>query len=244
MKLYGQWEVRLSEILITKTWYNITEDQTIKIFSDSRSFSYSNTIKAGIYTNIDEIREKINSNLDEIILHYQRQSLSKGFISPQLSNDEDYIMSKKLIIIPGEMNGETVLPLLSKDLYQVLGFDIEDNLQNTKNEMTVEGKIVKGGKISKKDIDLDNVIHVIYVYTDIIKSSIVGDTFTRILRVIGLPSKKYGETIHISYDNPHYFALDRNEVQSIEIDIKDDTGQTLLFEGGRVVTVLHFRKNE
>lgn len=94
------------------------------------------------------------------------------------------------------------------------------------------------------DIDINAGIHTLYVYSDIVKPSFVGDTFSKILRIVQVPNVKFGDSVKQIFDNPHYLPLNSNEINSIEIDIKDDTGQPIKFRFGRTICVLHFRKNE
>ena len=52
------------------------------------------------------------------------------------------------------------------------------------------------------------------------------------------------ETTHIqtsSFESLHYIPVTRRDFDTIEIDIRDDTGRKLPFQFGHVVVKLHFR---
>ena len=106
----------------------------------------------------------------------------------------------------------------------------------------VDGQVIKGARLAENPIDISANINSIYVYGDIVESSVVGDSFSKLLRVVSVPNTEFGGTEQRIYGNPSYFPVEKKEFQTIEIDIKDDTGSTLKFESGRVVVVLHFKK--
>lgn len=102
------------------------------------------------------------------------------------------------------------------------------------NEGTLEG-------IS--EVLINGTIQSLYVYTSIVKPSLVGDTEAQLLRRVEVPTDKaFGETCVINYHNPHYHDLVTHEFDRIEIDIKDDTNQTVEFAFGRTEITLHFKK--
>ena len=82
-----------------------------------------------------------------------------------------------------------------------------------------------------------------YVYSDIIDFQYVGDSFAPLLRVVGVDEYvgKHGEYIDQIFTTPHYIPVCRNSIDTIEIDIKDDTGDSIKFEAGKVLVKLHFR---
>ena len=47
--------------------------------------------------------------------------------------------------------------------------------------------------------------------------------------------------IHRLYATPQYVPVSRKEFNTVEIDIRDDTGRPVPFEFGKVVATLHFR---
>lgn len=84
----------------------------------------------------------------------------------------------------------------------------------------------------------------LFVYCDIIEPQIVGDVMSPLLRIIPLDPSKYiygANKTHI-FSPPHYLPIMRREFDTIEIDIRSNTGQKIPFQFGTVCIKLHFRK--
>ena len=79
-------------------------------------------------------------------------------------------------------------------------------------------------------------------YTDIVTHQYLGDRYSKVLRVVALDSSPYTSYVNKIYDAPHYIPLERNNIETIDIDIRDDRGNPAQFDGGTVITKLHFRK--
>ena len=93
------------------------------------------------------------------------------------------------------------------------------------------------------DFDISGGFHTIFVYCDIIKTNLVGDSQTQLLRFVEIPNNIfYGDQVHLIFDEIQYFPLVTNEFESIEIDIKDDSGGNIPFNYAKNIVVLHFRK--
>ena len=86
-----------------------------------------------------------------------------------------------------------------------------------------------------------NNINSVYVYSDICEFQLVGDTEAPLLQVVSTNNsiENYVEKI---FDSPHYIPLARNNLETIEIDIRCDLGKPIQFQSGKVVVKLHFRK--
>ena len=84
-----------------------------------------------------------------------------------------------------------------------------------------------------------------YVYTDFIENQFVGNTKAPLLKTIVI---NYNNSQAISwshYDNPQYINVDRTQINSIMIDVRDEFGDQVLFEEGSFTVKLHFRiKND
>ena len=92
--------------------------------------------------------------------------------------------------------------------------------------------------------DIDGNLNSLYVYCDILEHIPVGDVVAPLLRVVGVTGKQ-GDTIRKTYDKPMYVPVRTKNFDSIEIDIRADTGESVPFQYGKSEVVLHFklRKN-
>jgi hypothetical protein len=106
-------------------------------------------------------------------------------------------------------------------------------------------KIILGTTHYKSEFpfDLSGGVHALYVYSNLVKPSFVGDSLTQLIRLVEVPNDiKYGQQIVINYPNPFYVPVLIKEFETIEIDIKDGIGENIPFKFGRAIIVLHFRK--
>jgi hypothetical protein len=154
--------------------------------------------------------------------------------------------------------------------FQNKTIDIEFNYDDTKNEFKISFKedtiaeIQMDTHIAKyfgfqtaKFTDLVNTsgitsdtnenlesLSAFYVYTDIITHQFIGDANAKVLRVVAL-DQEYGLTaqyVNKIFDAPHYVSLERNNIETINIDIKNNLGENVPFESGKIVVKLHFRR--
>ena len=241
MKLYGSWEVGISEILYTKTWFNIVEDEEVRLITEYKGIStQSCPIPAGCYRDLTSVMIKLNECLNKLISQFRVTKADGETVSPVIRYTRD---KQRIVMLPGKLQKNMIIPLLPQSLRAILGFDLYNDF-DFDEETEIDGKLIKGACIVQRVVDISATIHAIYVYCDIVKSSVVGDSFSKLLRVVSVPNAGFGETIQKIYDQPQFFPLEKKEFQTIEIDIKDDTGTTLKFDSGRVIIVLHFRKRE
>ena len=85
-----------------------------------------------------------------------------------------------------------------------------------------------------------NGIHSLFVYTDIIDNQFVGNSQSPLLNVVNV-SNDYQHFISRIYDNPNYISVSPREISSINISIRDDTGEKIFFSNSKVIIKLHFR---
>ena len=81
---------------------------------------------------------------------------------------------------------------------------------------------------------------VLYVYTDIIQNQLVGDVRGPLLRVVPVKSR-CGDTASVTYKQPQFLPLSRSNIQTIEINIRRDTGKLVSFEREKSIVTLVFR---
>ena len=88
----------------------------------------------------------------------------------------------------------------------------------------------------------ENIEH-LFVYTDIIVPQSVGDRDVPLLHQFGVStSNAHGQPVDVTPPIVAYHAINRNPIESIEIFIRDGTGQKVPFTSGRSIVTLHFRQ--
>ena len=82
----------------------------------------------------------------------------------------------------------------------------------------------------------------IYVYSDLVSETIVGDRYVPLLQT--LPVRDHDQRsgfAHEEFLNPHYMPLQTGSFSSIKIQLCDETGNPVFFTSGRVIVKLHFK---
>ena len=82
-----------------------------------------------------------------------------------------------------------------------------------------------------------------YVYTDNIKSQYHDDVVVPVPRTVTVKGK-HGSYVSKNFERPHYVPLNKKIVDTISINIRDEAGDLVAFEKGKVIITLHFRRNK
>lgn len=246
----GHWYVGLTEIRFKNSWYNIKKYNKIDIIDkDNKSYStHLAYIPPGRYDDIHDLLNIINKLVIEIgdkdrinrhptleVLPHSHKILHRKGITRDTKNIKIYLgyeLSEMLGISEYEVRKGDLSDVVRKDT-KVLPFT-----PLYTNNLPGHEKPDKEGKYA---YDLGAGISYLMVYTDIVCHSIVGNVMAPLLRVVSVPSKaRFGDNIIITYDKPLYIPVRTRELHSIEIDIKDDTNETIDFKFGHVECGLNF----
>jgi len=92
-----------------------------------------------------------------------------------------------------------------------------------------------------READLDHGFHNLYVYCDIVESQCVGDSQVPLLRIVPVEGED-GQRVTRSFVSPQYVPVSRKEFDTIEINIRRDTGEPVPFAIGRLLITLHLRR--
>jgi len=86
-------------------------------------------------------------------------------------------------------------------------------------------------------------ISALFIYCNIIDYQFIGNTYAPLLRTILVNenSDNYGKYIDHIFSKPHYIPVSVNTIDTIEINIRDDTGAPIHFEAGKILVKLHFK---
>lgn len=111
----------------------------------------------------------------------------------------------------------------------ILGFPAEDQISKTTT--------------AEREADLENGFYDLFVYCDIIQAQYVGDVLVPLLRIVPVEGDD-GQRVSRSFLRPQYLSISRKEFETIEVNIKRDTGEPVPFEFGTVLVTLHFRQSK
>ena len=81
----------------------------------------------------------------------------------------------------------------------------------------------------------------IYVYSDVVASSIVGNAHVNVLRAIHSHGRE-GDVHHFEPKRIHYLPIRKKVIDTITIQLADDEGKPINFTSGVVVVELHFSR--
>lgn len=227
LELDQTWKVGLCEIQYTNSWFNLKKSNDVTLSGLSGMyFQYSIPIHVppGRYTDIEDLFKVINKIPGEKNV-------------PLLYCDK---FSQRLIVKPSEIAIEgraDSMFLFSTELGQMLGIDSGyDTLEDH-----IHGKHYK----ARQPYDLTGGINNLYIYSDVVDYTTVGDVKAQLLRSVRIPTdSKFGEQVDITYDNPFFIPLAKRDISSIEICIRDDSNEDINFQFGRVQVTLQFVKME
>ncbi len=236
-----KWKVALSEIIYTKSWYNVLNTHRIVLIDElgtQLNFGEVDSVfKPGFYETPDILVNEINKLL-------RLFPIKK---SPELKyNHRDNFA----YLAAGRTDNLTVFPDLGEELENILGLrnrnvHIYEYESGVKDEATY---VFKTLDIFETDVlrgyhpvEMNAGIHYLCVYCDIVNESFTGDTKSQLLRLVEIPRKtKFGETVHIRYSDRNYKNIYSDKFQNIEISVRDSSNRVIPFTSGQCTVVLHF----
>ena len=93
------------------------------------------------------------------------------------------------------------------------------------------------------EIDLNQSIHHVYIYIDIIEPIRVGSGFSRVLKIIPVNlNKNVGEMLSFNFQHPLLVPLERKSIQKINVEFRTDTGSLLPIYSGKSLLTIKFVK--
>ena len=241
LELEGDWVVGLAELNYCHSWYNINDggnhirykyiitnslDQTKKI-----SAKKTCSIEPAYYSNEISLINILNST---------RPSELRG-----LFKFSEFHKKFQIVLGPSESIG------LTKELATLLGFRRTKFECNSRSEDSSELQCDGAERYEKESTyllytadyvsDLDANMHSMFIYTDIIRETLVGNIYAPLLRNVCIVPKRYNY-VQQSYDRIHYEKLISNRINNIEIKICDSLGQLMKFNFGDIIIKIHFKR--
>ena len=219
IKLRGRYEVGLAEISypITYDSFNYAKSYRLKTLFNGKP-GLTALLTKTLYLSVDELIQEIRA---KIVLSQgwpsSTSQVADAFTHDKLLNRVKYNLTAGLSV------------RLPQEVSDVLGF--KDN----------EWLSLSGTATYPPDIR--NGVHELFVYSNIVEPQLVGDVYAPLLRTVAIPAKlERGAQERMAYDSPHYVPVLMDEISTIEVNIKSDTGENISFATGKTVCTLHFRR--
>ena len=94
----------------------------------------------------------------------------------------------------------------------------------------------------KYGVDLNILHNRLYVYSDVVDYTYLGEVMAPILRAIPFKNSKHSQQSHKEFFNVHFVPVATSFIQQVLISNKGDGGKDILFSSGKSLIKLHFRQ--
>ena len=243
--LDGRYEVGLSEIIYPTDYFNFdNRDKEFRFWiryvvttlnpetneeeEERVQVKKKRLLKSGHYKSVDDFLTNFNK---QIIDEFTDRELPNNCVR-FVKDDDD-----RLVIVidrPRSVSSVAGISLvMSPRLQRRLGFDDQIGPVSLSENNRIR---------AENSFELDMGKNLMYVYSDIVSHSIVGDVSAPLLRVCNLPTSPTERSVHLSFVDVHYKPIRKTHFESITISINTETGELMPFISGKVLITLHFRR--
>jgi len=232
IRLEGEWEVGLAEIIYPHAWLHIDKENSDIVFiSISDRIGVGVYMKKGYYENITSLVEMINNQIENF------DDEAKFVKDVKFKIDDS---SRKVVMVKNKSKVKYID--LTPRLTSLLGFE-KDILYDVVHENIEEKHETDEIEIyAKYDAASTNTFfESMYVYCNIIEDQMIGNIMAPLLRIVDIQGK-HGDVICKTYDAPHYMPVLLKDIVQIEINLKTDIDELFSFKFGKVVVKLHVRR--
>jgi len=230
ISLSGEWEVGLVEIQYQHSWANLekmegrfTYLQEGKYVEDKPRGFLTKTLRLspGYYETPAVLVESINDLIKEAACGAKYEAYPRFRYNPVTKRVNGDIAARSRIQFSGA-------------LCSMLGIGGRQNAIENEDDNNFEWKAANA-------CDINRGFSSMYVYCNVLEHVPIGDTKASLLRIVRVTDKG-GQNVHTIYEKPLYVPLQLKSFDSLEIDIRSDTGSPIAFESGKVIVTLHFRR--
>ena len=213
VSLTGDWEVALTEIHYPHSWNNVQENFGNRFYLRNQELS-------GVWEALI-VPPGHYSSIGDIL------SKMEGPIENVKRFNDDVTFSYDTFTRKVTVHLQNNVELFFGNIGYLLGFSPEEIISNTST--------------AERQVDLEYGFHDLFIYCDLIQSQYVGDALVPLLRIVPVEGK-VGERVGKSFLRPQYLPVSRKQFETVEVNRKTDTGESVPFEFGRVLLTLHFPK--
>ena len=219
---------KLASLNFASWYYNISQDNnsnlTIQYHIKGVVYTKNITIPQGHYDPASYVKE-VNKEIKKIKHKFTETSEPKVLFKGRLKYNPN---SRKITLVLN--NHLEAMTFYGDDFRNMLGLE----KANDPGDLYYYYEFPKSCSFNYKGAHM-------YVYSSLVKDSIVGNMFAPIVRVVGLEDKPKSETIHREFTVPHYLPFRSSSFNEVVLEITDGMGNSMKFNQGNNVAVFHFK---
>ena len=224
INLSGDWEVAVGELFLTVSQFNV-DNGTLR----DRQIIFKNkngdgniaflviTISAGHYSTLADLISEINREVQEVIPDTCKFSI-------------DSITQRSIISLNNTSN--LTLFYIGKEIAYILGFELETEILFS----------AKGQAVSSSACDISANLNQVYIYTNIIQNCVVGNSMSKLIKIVNISKGSFGQSLHFEFSRPQYHTLVNKHFNEIEIELRSGSGQLFPFHFGNTIVQLVFKR--
>ena len=214
--LEGAWEVALTEIHYLHSWNNVQGNFLNRFLLRNREEREA--------CEVITIPPGHYSSIDDLITTINEAVSKKDRFKDDVQFSYDSLNRKVTIGIQNNAG------IALENIGHILGF------QSTSH-------VISKTSTGETEADLEHGFQDLYIYCDIAQAQYVGDVLVPLLRIVPVEGVN-GKRVNKSFLRPQYIPVDRKAFETIEVNIRRDTGESVPFESGKVLLTLHFRESK
>ncbi len=248
IELTNEWEVGLAEIMFPRSWYTIPEEGLIIEIDYRKCDPEWSTRMTGKLERGEAISEreahtsveiKLRGGFYKTMEEIQQELKLSAKAAYAAAGVDEMISPPSFYYNPVSRRMHVTVPAGARiDFPLSLG----DMLGLTPEQITMCNKTRENiPVIGNLPCDLHSEVHALYVYCDLLQYTHVGDIKAPLLRVVASGGET-GDVITRYYERPRYVPLQKKSFDTVQLVIRNDLGEKILFAGGKVLVTLHFRR--
>jgi hypothetical protein len=268
LDLPGKWEVALTEMFIPHSWHNIdksndffqyyegnrTDDMPPATPSASPILEETSQYNNNSSSRNSSPAEKVENFYSHINLTKKQRTTSSATSSVTSISSSSVLLPRGYYSNVSQITDailNSISPVAQKNISIKVNRDGTLSVKTVRNAylqlckgladmLGFQFTLLKDEVRGSYAVDIQNGMYSAFVYTDIILPQIIGDVQAQVLRVLPLGGKP-GQLMVFRFNSPDYVTLARSSISSIEINIRTDHGEPIIFNSGKVLCKLHFR---
>lgn len=216
IEVTADYEVGLSEILFSNTYFNLGPDEGwFQFRPDGKSDQHHLMVSEGLYSSMEHLIKEMQQRVSEAV-GKKKQNDIKILYSKS---------SKKIYIRLVKRGGALKI---SPKLREIFG-------------LTQDFILARAWIKSAHPVQLHKGTEGIFIYCDLVQPRPVGDVMVPLLRIVPAGDRNT-DVVHHIFEKPNYIPLSRFQFNTVEILLTNDIGTPLSFDLGKTVVTLHFRR--